>query len=131
MEPSRKPTYPQNWREFTLSQTNEKAKFLELLFALCEGLEEPPQHMGRARAPLLDRFFSVVYKVYSTVSSRRFTSDLRDARQRGYTSTVPTYVSVSRYLESEEMTPALKHHYHKRSNVETVFAMIKGSSARG
>jgi transposase len=101
-------TYKQNWPAYRQAQTNEKAKFLELLFALCEGVEESPQRTGRPRIPLADRIFSVAYKVYSTLSARRFTSDLREARQRGYTSTVPTYVSVSRFLESEELTPVLR-----------------------
>lgn len=101
-------TYKQAWHEYTLSQVNEKAKFLELLFALCAEIEEPPQRTGRPRVPLADRVFSVAYKTYSTLSARRFTSDLREARQRGYTSTVPTYVSVSRFLESEELTPVLR-----------------------
>jgi transposase len=109
MESQQKPTYRQKWHEYNLSQTNEKAKFLELLFALCEGIEESPQHMGRPRVPVADRIFSAAFKVYSTVSSRRFASDLREAKQRGYTSTVPTYVSVCRFLESEELTPVLRH----------------------
>jgi transposase len=135
MESVRKPTYSQNWREYTLSQTNEKAKFLELLFALCEGLEEPPQSMGRPRVPVSDRLFSAVYKVYSTVSARRFTSDLREARQRGFTSTVPTYVSVSRFLESEELTPVLRHLIVQSSlplkSVESDFAVDSSGFATG
>lgn len=102
-------TYPQNWPAYTASQVNEKARFLELLFALCSHIDAPPQTMGRPRVPLADRVFCAAYKVFSTMSTRRFTSDLREARQRGYTSTVPTYVSVSRFLESEELTPVLKH----------------------
>lgn len=107
MENARR-TYSQNWREYTLSQQNEKAKFLELLYALCDTIDEPPQHMGRPRTPLADRIFSSVFKVYSTVSGRRFTSDLREAKQRGLVSTMPDYTSVSRFLESEELTPVLK-----------------------
>ena len=104
METNRK-TYPQNWPAYTLSQKNEKSKFLELLFALCENITEPPQHMGRPRVPLADRIFSSVFKVYSTVSGRRFTSDLQEAKRRGLSSTAPDYTSVSRFLESDELTP--------------------------
>ncbi|HEX8071645.1 MAG TPA: transposase [Pyrinomonadaceae bacterium] len=102
-------TYPQNWAAYNASQTNEKARFLELLYALCQSIEEPPQQTGRPRVPFSDRIFCVAYKVFSTMSARRFTSDLREAKQRGYTATVPTYVSVSRFLESEELTPVLKY----------------------
>jgi hypothetical protein len=64
--------------------------------------------MGRPRIPLADRIFATVYKVYSTVSGRRFMSDLREARQREYISTVPNFCFISRSLESEELTPYLK-----------------------
>ena len=102
------PTYRQSWSSYNQAATNEKARFLELLFAICQNLEEPPQVTGRPRVPMADRVFCAAYKIYSTLSSRRFTSDLREAKQRGYTSTVPTYVSVSRFLESEELTPVLR-----------------------
>ncbi|HYP00842.1 MAG TPA: transposase, partial [Pyrinomonadaceae bacterium] len=107
METSRQ-TYRQNWVSYTAAQVNEKAKFLELLYALCENVAEPPQRMGRPRIPLADRLFSSVFKVYSTLSGRRFTSDLMEAKRRGYLSTVPTYSAVFRYFESEELTPILK-----------------------
>jgi transposase len=106
-EPEKRKTYRQEWHEYNLAATNEKARFLELLYSLCQNLEESPQATGRPRVPVADRTFAVAYKVYSTISSRRFTTDLREAKQRGYTSTVPTYVSVCRFLESEELTPVL------------------------
>jgi transposase len=52
--------------------------------------------------------FSSTYKVYSTVSGRRFSTDLREAKQRGYLRRLPHYNSVFRYLESEALTPYLK-----------------------
>jgi transposase len=52
--------------------------------------------------------FSSTYKVYSTVSGRRFATDLREAKARGYLSRLPHYNSVFRYLESEALTPYLK-----------------------
>jgi len=52
--------------------------------------------------------FSSTYKVYSTVSGRRFATNLREAKQRGYLSRLPHYNSVFRYLESEALTPYLK-----------------------
>lgn len=102
-----KPTYSQNWPAYTQAQTNEKAKFLELLFALCSLIDEPTQHMGRPRIPLADRVFTSCFKIYSTLSGRRFTTDLREAKQRGYISTLPNFCSISRFLESEELTPIL------------------------
>lgn len=108
MNEQRKPTYTQQWREYTASQVNEKSKFLELLYELCAHIEDPPQHMGRPRIPLADRVFAAVFKVYSTVSARRFMSDLRDARQHEYISTMPNFCFISRCLESEDITPILK-----------------------
>ena len=107
MEITRK-TYRQDWPAYTKAQVNEKAKFLELLYALCEGLEGPPQQMGRPRVPLSDRIFASVFKVYSTLSGRRFMSDLREAKQRGLMGHMPNFCSISRFLESEELTPCLK-----------------------
>ena len=51
--------------------------------------------------------FAVAFKVYSTVSQRRFMSDLRDAHTKGYISKVPHFNSISNYLESEVLTPYL------------------------
>ncbi|MGB9178170.1 MAG: transposase [Pyrinomonadaceae bacterium] len=103
-----KPTYKQEWREYTLAQVNEKAKFLELLFALCSQIDEPMQHMGRPRITRADRIFACCFKIYSTLSGRRFMSDLMEAKRRGYVSQMPTYSAIYRYLESEELTSILK-----------------------
>jgi transposase len=103
-----KPTYKQEWHEYDQAQINEKAKFLELLFALCSQIEEPMQHMGRPRISLKDRLFITVYKIYEGLSSRRFMSDVMEAKRRGYISTVPNFCLMSRCLESEDLTPILK-----------------------
>src|SRR5882762_690992 len=52
--------------------------------------------------------FNCAFKVYSTVSQRRFMSDLRDAHGKGYISKVPHFNSISNYLENEMLTPYLK-----------------------
>jgi transposase len=70
-------------------------------------LPEPEQRTGRPRLSLSDIIFSSTLKVYSTVSGRRFATDLREAKQRGYLSRLPHYNSVFRYLESEALTPYL------------------------
>jgi len=105
-EPRR--TYPQKWHEYNLAQTNEKARFLELLHGLCAGVEEPVQTFGRPRLPLSEMLFCAAFKVYSTISGRRFISDLRDALTKGFISKVPHFNSVSNYLEDEALTPYLK-----------------------
>ena len=101
-------TYSQEWPAYNQAQVNEKSRFLELLFELCRGVDEPPQTMGRPRMALSDMLFCTAYKIYSTVSSRRFSSDLRDALQKGLITSAPHFNTVSKYLEDEALTPYLK-----------------------
>jgi transposase len=122
----KKTTYPQNWPAYNAAQTNEQDKFLALLADLCSGLASPPSPNGRPRLPLSDAVFNVAFKVYSTISQRRFMSDLREAHRRGYISKVPHFNSVSNYLENPELTPLLRDLIVKSSlplqSVETNFA---------
>ena len=103
-----KQTYKQEWSAYNKAQTNEKDRFLALLAELCKGIEEPIQTFGRPRIPLGEVVFANTYKVFSTVSGRRFTSDLRDAQAKGYLTRTPHYTSLSRYLENPTLTPFLK-----------------------
>jgi transposase len=57
---------------------------------------------------LADMIFAAAYKVYSQVSSRRFMCDLKDAYARRLISKMPSFNSVTHYLESEEVTPYLQ-----------------------
>src|SRR5258706_1653016 len=77
-------TYKQEWSAYNRAQCNEKEKFLSLLDELCKGIEEPIQSNGRPRLPLADMIFASTFKVYSTFSGRRFSSDLRDAHSKGF-----------------------------------------------
>ena len=52
--------------------------------------------------------FASVYKVYVGFSSRRFTSDLREAFVDGFVNTTPHFNSVSNYLAKPELTDILK-----------------------
>jgi transposase len=102
-------TYSQQWTSYNQAQTNEKSRFLELLFELCSQINEMPKaHTGRNRIPLADMVFSVVYKIYSGVSGRRFMSDLSEAHRKGYISTIPHFNSLFNYLEIDEIHSILK-----------------------
>jgi Transposase len=79
-----------------------------LLAELCKGVEEPEQKMGRPRLPLSDIIFASAFKVYSSLSGRRFMSDLRDAQNKGHLSKAAHYNSIARYLENASLTPLLK-----------------------
>jgi hypothetical protein len=100
-------TYKQVWPAYNEAQTQEKRLFQYLLRQLCEGVGEPSQTNGRPRLPIEDMMFSMAFKVYSTVSGRRFMTDLRDAHGKGYMSKLPCYNSVFNYFEDEMLTPHL------------------------
>jgi len=102
-------TYPQDWPAYNAAQTNEKEKFQTLLCDLCRGITEPQiRKLGRPNLPLADAIFSATFKVYSTVSGRRFMSDLREAQVRGFISKTPHYNSIFNYLENPSLTPILR-----------------------
>jgi transposase len=107
----KRPTYGQDWPNYNRAQTHEKDHFYELLFDLCSGVEQPApkggEQGGRPRLPLRDMLFACVSKVYSTFSSRRFTSDLRAVQEQGRITSLPNYNTVSRYLGDKELTPIL------------------------
>jgi Transposase DDE domain len=120
-------TYRQNWPAYNAAQTTEKAEFQRLLYALCMGVESPQQTNGRPRIPLSDAVFSIAFKVFSTVSGRRFISDLADAHAKGYIQKVPHFNSIFDYLEMPELTPVLTDLIEESSlpleAVETDFAV--------
>ncbi|MGA9994902.1 MAG: transposase [Pyrinomonadaceae bacterium] len=101
-------TYKQEWPAYNKAQTQEKRLFQYLLHQLCQGVGEPAQTNGRPRLPLEDMIFSMCFKVYSTVSGRRFMSDMKDAHGKGYTSKLPCYNSIINYFEDDMLTPYLQ-----------------------
>jgi transposase len=119
--------YKQVWKAYNNAQRNEKARFLELLHALCSNVDEPIQTMGRTRLPMSDMLFATVFKVYESVSSRRFMTDLKEAYVRRYISKLPCYNSINGYLEKDELTPYLQWLITQSAlplkSVETAFAV--------
>lgn len=107
-----RPTYRQDWPAYNKAQINEKAKFLTLLTELCRGIPEPPlkdpKKGGRPPLPMADRAFACALKVYTTISGRRASTDMREAQEKGHLSRSPHYSAVYRYLEDPAMTPLLK-----------------------
>lgn len=105
-----RPAYRQNWPAYNAAQVNEKAKFQALMSDLCRGIQEPPRPPKRGMQPfkLADMVFAVTFKVYSTISGRRFSSDLSDAHAKGHLSRLPHYNTVFTYLENPALTPVLR-----------------------
>ena len=106
---TKKVTYGQDWTAYNQAQTHEKAIFLKLLADLCGNIVEPAQPAnGGLRLSYQDQIFAIVFKVYSTVSGRRFMTDLNDAKDKGYITKACHFNSVFNYLELEALTPVLK-----------------------
>jgi transposase len=101
-------TYAQNWPAYNKAQTSEKAQFCTLLKDLVSSVPTPEQKKrGRPPLPLSDMIFSAAFKVYSTVSARRFMTDLRTATQFGMIDKTPHYNSIFNVLDRESLTPIL------------------------
>ncbi|HWZ44126.1 MAG TPA: transposase [Candidatus Saccharimonadales bacterium] len=105
---AKRKTYPQNWKAYNVAQTNEGDKFQALLRDLCSGVPTPQAKNGRPPLPLSDAIFSATFEVYSTISQRRFMSDLRESHERGLISRVPHFNCISNTLENENLTPILR-----------------------
>ena len=127
---STRKTYPQQWPAYNKAQQNEKRHFQVMLADLCKGVEEPVLDRpkgGRPRTALADAIFAAVIKVYSTMSARRFTSDLCDAQAKGYIGKVPHFNSVLNALENPDLFPILVAMIEKTSlplaSVESDFAV--------
>ena len=107
-EVTKRTTYPQKWTEYNQAQTNEKDYFQALLHDLCSGVPTPAQSgKGQRRLPLADAIFAATFKVYSTVSARRFMSDLRESKEQGFIDEVPHFNSILNYLDNPELRPIL------------------------
>jgi transposase len=119
--------YKQDWPQYNRAQVHEKEKFQLLLHELCKGVEDPIQEYGRPRTPLADMIFAAALKTYSTVSCRRFCTDLRAAHAKGYLSKAPSYNSVLDYFGYEALTPYLHQLIEVSSlplkGIETDFAV--------
>lgn len=100
--------YRQDWRSYNAAQSGEKDEFVTLLTDLCRSVPQPLQANGRPRLPLSDMLFACAYKVYVGFSARRFTCDLKDAREDGFIHKAGHFNSVNRYLSDPALTEVLK-----------------------
>lgn len=101
-------TYSQQWSAYNRAQTTEKQQFVTLLRDLVSTVPTPEQKRGRPPLPLSDMIFSAAFKVYSTVSGRRFMTDLRTATSLGMIDKTPHYNSIFNVLDKESLTPILQ-----------------------
>ncbi len=124
-----RPTYKQNWKAYNLAQSVEGDRVQVLLSDLLRGVPEPERKPTRGQKPhtVRDSLFAMVFKVYGTLSSRRFSSDLREAHERGHLSKPIPGLKLPQFFENEAFTPILKQLIRQSSlplrAVETDFAI--------
>src|SRR5229473_145488 len=101
-------SYAQNWRSYNLAQTAEKEHVGELLRALCSGIVQPAHERGRPRLPLADVVHAAAMKVYTGMSGRRATTDIRECESKGLIDHAPHYNTVHNFMERTDVAPLLR-----------------------
>lgn len=105
--PMPRPTYQQDWAAYNAAQIHEREHFEVLLKDLCSMIKEPKQRMGRPRLPLSDAIYTLVSKVYSTMSARRAATEIERCVERELLDGCPRANSISRYMLDPRMTAVL------------------------
>lgn len=100
-------TYAQDWHNYNVSQQVEKEQFMKLLSAITSNIRSPIYAFGRPSSPLGDTIYSMVFKVYSTFSGRRFASDMAQAQQNGLIEKATPYNTMFDYFKKKELTHLL------------------------
>ena len=107
-EPPEAVRITQPWQAYNEAQVNEGELFAVLLRGLCDTVPQPPQANGRPRLPLHDMLYGMGLKVYSTLSTRRAMSGIREAVANGRMQKEPYFSTPIRYFERPEITPVLR-----------------------
>ena len=100
-------TYSQDWKNYNLSQQREKELFMKLLADITNRIQQPAYTFGKPTNPLSDTIYSMVFKVYSTFSGRRFSTDMKSAKEIGFVDKKIPYNSMFDYFKKKELTPLL------------------------
>jgi len=123
-----KRTYTQAWPAYNRAQVEEKAIVQALLRGLCDGIETPA-HAGRGPKPipLSDVVFGLVMKVYTTVSGRRASTDIKACETAGHVGRAAAYNTLFTAFAKPEMTEILTRLIEQSaaplSGVESKFAV--------
>ena len=123
-------TYKQDWPAYNLAQATEKRRFQVLLADLCRNVpekERPRDRRGPKPHFLKDSIFAMVFKIYCGLSSRRFSTDLLEAHEKGHTIRPIPGVKITSFFENPAFTPILSelisHSARPLRTVETNFAI--------
>ena len=100
-------TYSQNWKTYNLAQEKEKELFMKLLADITGRIRQPVYTFGKPQNPLSDTIYSMVFKVYSTFSGRRFATDMKEAKEKGFVEKKIPRSSMFDYFNKKELTPLL------------------------
>lgn len=122
-----KKNYTQNWSAYNQAQKTEKDKFMRLLSDLVKNIQEEDYNFGRPKTPLQDILYSMIFKVYSGVSGRRFTCDMQLSKELEFISKEVPFTTLKDYFNKTEVTEIL-HNLIKITSqplreVETNFAI--------
>lgn len=101
-------TYQQDWPNYNAAQCAEKATVQTLLRGLCDGIQTAP-HPGRGPKPiaLSDAVYGMTMKVYTTMSGRRASTDIKACADAGHMARAPHYNSLFNYFERPDLAPLL------------------------
>ncbi len=106
---TKKITYKQDWHNYNLAQTKEKEYFMKLLAELTSKIQNSAYSFGRPENPLSDVIYSMIFKTYSTFSSRRFNTDMKIAKDYNYMGKIIPRSTMSDYFNKEELTSVLSN----------------------
>lgn len=100
-------TYSQDWHNYNVSQQQEKEQFMKLLSGITNNIRTPTYTFGRPTTPLSDTIYSMVFKVYSTFSGRRFATDMKTAQESGLIEKKIPYNTMFDYFKKKDIASLL------------------------
>lgn len=105
-------TYPQDWTNYNLFQTREKAMAYKLLSSVIDYIDiQQIKRTGRPSVDIREIIKCLVVKVYNDSSSRRINSELILFRGLGYITKLYHFNTICKYLSDPQITPHLEEIY--------------------
>ena len=100
-------TYSQDWNKYNHAQKIEKREFMKMLSNLLSNIREKEYEFGRPNIPVSDILYALIFKVYSGLSTRRFSSDIHHAKEMDYIYQEMSYNTLFKYIKDESLQPFL------------------------
>lgn len=120
-------TYVQDWPRYNAAQVAEKETLQALLRSLCDGIAEPVRRgPGRRPVSLADSVFAMTTKVYTGMSGRRASTDIKACADGGRMARAPKYNTIFFMFDDPAFTPILTRLIEQSAAplapIETAFA---------